>query len=1170
MREDKKNARTKHEVSDAGGIRMSDTVFEFSPAEKQVLEELPNAIGVYQFIQNKSVPVFLSERFIELFDYDSDEQAREAVRSDPYRDVHPDDVARISESRQQFDGGAPGYDVVYRNKTRRQTDYHIIHETGSHVWKEGTRLDYITCMDESRSLNNTEQGRDKHLSSYFLQEMSFENDLHRNQFDVLTGLPTIARFFQNARERIHEIRKQGKVPAILWFDFSRMHDYYAVHGFATGDSLILGLAGLIRDQFGFRSTARINNDCFAVCTENDHLEEKIRRIFDRAVKLNGENSQPIVTGIYIMDEEGVSLAAAVDRAKLACDSLHEPMHSSYVFFDQEMLANADLRRYLFQNYRKAMDRGWIQVYYQPVIRTVTGELCGAEALCRWIDPAHGMISPGMFIPALEDEGRTVELDLYMVEKVCRDVREMINIGGNIVPVSVNLSRKDFRSPDLVDRIEALAVEYKIPRELLNIEITESAFIRHAERLSKYISHFHELGYQVWMDDFGTAYSSLGSLKDLSFDELKIDMSFLSSYTEKARTIITSVVRMAKEIGIQTLAEGVETEEQYEFLKRIGCEKIQGYYFGKPMDKLSFLKHCRERQITEEPLRLKKYYDALGRVDFQTDEPLCLVEDDGVKLHMLFANDEYRDVLRRDNVRDIEAWFDEINTDNNPAHAFHRQYADEQLRKLPGPQVITYPSGDHYMELTGQVVTHSGTNYIYAMNIRCLQMNGFSEDERRASYIQYMYYLCSDIAVLDLADNNMYGLKSADSAQPIGAGRKTVDLAQAVRDYEGKFIYAEDIERYRAFIDLNTLQERMRQNKGQELMALFRSRKVDSDFRWMIHILMPIPNSDFKQFLLMTVPFYLDSDIQRLMQSGENREANEQSGDQEKGTSLTPSLLWKNMINYADGMYFWKDADRRFAGASRSFIDFYGFQSEDQFLGKTDEDMKWHIEPELFKKDELNVLQHGKSVSFAEGRCIVRGKPRTILANKIPIYNDGRIVGLMGNFYDAESLMHLLNDRYHLLSVDKVTDLLNDRGISEALKDCLEELWTSAVDFSMIKVHVREYTAFRKLYGEEAGDALLRSIADLLRGLFEKNGAIGRLTGSYFVVLVQDTDPDHREMFRTSIQKEIIMLRKAGEWPCALTADVHISVMNQTNASRENYAKSLDHMLERFGSECAET
>lgn len=1006
--------------------------------------------------------------------------------------------------------------------------------------------------------------RELHLSESYQQRMSLENELDRNQFDDLTGLQMIGRFFQNAPESIREMRKQGKTPAVLWVDFSRLREYNALHGFETGDKLIRGLAWLLRDQFGVWNTTRFNGDYFVVCTETEDLEENIRHVFGEAAKLSHGNSRPVAVGIYVMDEEDIGLATAIDRAKLAHDSLNEPMHSSYVYFGQEMLEKAELRQYILQNCQRAMDEGWIRVFYQPVVRTVTGKICGAEALCRWRDPVHGMISPGEFIPVLEEEGLISGLDLYMIEQVCRDGRELIQAGRSIVPVSVNLSRKDFRDPELVDKIENLAKNYGIPRELLNIEVTESAFIRHPERLSTYISCFHELGFQVWMDDFGTGYSSLGSLKDLKFDELKIDMSFLSTSTDKARCIITSVVRMAKEIGIQTLAEGVETAEQYEFLKKIGCEKIQGYFFGKPVDKETFRKACRERQMEEEKPRWRNYYDALSRIDFQTGEPLCVIEDDGVRLHLLFANDDYLAVLRRDNIEDIDKWIEEINTNNNPAHAFHRQYADERLRKLPGTQVITYPSGDHYMELTGNVVTHYENFYIYALNIRYIQLSATSDDQNKALYIQYMYYLCNDIAICSLKENMLYALKSMESSQPAGVSGEKVNLEQAVHIYAQNYIYPPDQKRYSAFLNPKILKEKMCMNNGQDITGFFRSRTADGQYRWMLHMLMAIPKTDFDQYLLITIPIDFDPDMRGVLQNGTDSRPGSDIVGMAEGDAITPSLLWRNLEAYAGGMYFWKDINRRFVGASRSFLDYYGFDSEGEILGKTDEDMHWHVEPEAFRQDELSVLRYGKRTSFVKGKCIARGKQRTILASKIPIFRDGRIIGLMGIFYDTENMLSLINRKYQSLFADEITGLFNAKGIAESLIDYLEALWTEDTDFSKIQVHIPEYPAFRDIYGDRAGNTLLCSVGEVLKEIFGKDSIIGRLTGSYFTILIQDVDTEHLRTARKKTEEEISRLRKVGEWTCALTADVQMSVLNQQNAGRDIYAKDLDRMLTEFG------
>ncbi|MEE8807254.1 MAG: EAL domain-containing protein [Lactimicrobium sp.] len=466
----------------------------------------------------------------------------------------------------------------------------------------------------------------------------------------------------------------------------------------------------------------------------------------------------------------------------------------------------DMKGYLLSHFEQAMNEGWINIYYQPVVRSMTGMVCGAEALCRWIDPDYGMISPGDLIPVLEENGRIFDLDLYVMECVCRDFHTLIDKKAEqIIPVSINLSRRDFLHDDVVERIEKIASWYQVPRELINIEITESAFIQQS-LLSSCITKFHALGYQVWMDDFGTAYSTLGALKDLDFDELKIDMSFLSTASKKARIILEDIVRMAKRIGIQTLAEGVETKEQYEFLRRIGCEKIQGFYFGRPMAGSVFDVFCHSHAMGLEPLSWKKYYDDIGRIDYQTDTTLCVVEDDGQSMRVVFINEAYENVLKKAGMKDLSAWFHIINTPDNLMHDFYRRFANEQLRKLPGVQTITFPSGNHYLQLSGYVAASYEDHDIYAMQIRYIDVDTKTEFQQNADYFENLYFICDDIAVYDLSSMTMYGVKSSLSDQPIGTGDKSISASQAVYDWIAGFVYPPDQDRAKAFLNLDTLSE----------------------------------------------------------------------------------------------------------------------------------------------------------------------------------------------------------------------------------------------------------------------------------------------------------------------------------------------------------------------------
>ena len=310
---------------------------------------------------------------------------------------------------------------------------------------------------------------------------------------------------------------------------------------------------------------------------------------------------------------------AIEKAKLACNIQKKKGDKFIRQYDEDLHRTLMLHNYVVNHIDDAITNGYIKVYYQPVVRTITGTFCGMEALARWIDPEQGFLNPGEFIGALEESKQIHKLDSHVIELVCREMRDQLDQGNPVVPVSFNLSRLDFTGCDIFEVVEGILERYKIERDYIRVEITESimasdSYIQHE------IERFRLVGYEVWMDDFGSGYSSLNTLKDYKFDELKIDMAFLSNFNEVSRTIISSMVRMAKSLGLKTLAEGVETKEQMEFLKSIGCEKVQGYYYGKPQPLKATMEHMETSGIVIEDSNTRAVYSKIGRLDYQENTP----------------------------------------------------------------------------------------------------------------------------------------------------------------------------------------------------------------------------------------------------------------------------------------------------------------------------------------------------------------------------------------------------------------------------------------------------------------------------------------------------------------------------------------------------------------------
>lgn len=823
-----------------------------------------------------------------------------------------------------------------------------------------------------------------------------------------------------------------------------------------------------------------------------------------------------------------------------------------------------MENYILEHFDEALKNKWIEVYYQPVVRTITGAFCGAEALARWNDPEKGLLSPAEFIPVLEDTGRITELDLYVLEQICQDYQMVSKRGYRVIPVSFNLSRKDLLHNDIIERIEAIMARYNVPRELVNVEITESAFVEDVERIGPVLKKLHELGYQVWMDDFGSGYSSLGTLKDYSFDEIKIDMSFLSKFDKKARNIIRSVVTMAKRIGVQTLAEGVETKEQYVFLYTIGCEKIQGYYFGRPMPGDVLEQHVKDTQQTVESLALHNYYNKISAVDYQTDAPLMIIEKCKKKFHILYSNKKYTDVLRRDGIDSIKQWEAILNDPNDSMNHFHTMFVEHKLQQIGEEQVITYPRGDHYMELKGKAIASCEGHTAYQGELRYVAIHVRpSENDRLDEYLRDTYYMYSDMVLLDLDKDEVVSIKSSIAEQPIGRHKVTYGIQNVMDTYRNHFVYPADQEAYDAFYQMSTMEQRLRQNKNGIISCYFRSKK-NGEYQWAYNIAMALPQSDFRKVLLMVMHPGFDSEKLLDMLSRRKDWMHRGKIKALKGKDSTADVLWANLCMNSPLMCFWKDKNRRFVGASQSFLRYYGLSSVDELIGKTDEDMHWHIANGPFHNDEVEVLTQGKSIIGARGTCIVRGKLHHILANKMPVYEEGKIVGLLGFFVDLEQ--QLADEKNYTKGrlEDPATELNNLRGLAENMIHYLEEFWHHGRKFCVMGFYIKEYEPFRRTFGDTAGNAYLKAISQALQDVFDHMAILAYVIDGQFYVIMQYENPADMQQIQQEAVRHIESIHRVGEWRCTCTVKPTLSYVNEENAGVFRYEQLMYQFMQELG------
>lgn len=403
--------------------------------------------------------------------------------------------------------------------------------------------------------------------------------------DTLTGLWGFEYCLSLLKKKLDDDEPKEGDYIYLFFNITNFKIYNDQRGFDEGNKFLKVFGGLLHEVFVDDLITRQSDDHFVVFTKNEDILEKINRLNEMTEVQDTDIRPGVKVGGYHYRDKEEDPHHAVEKARYACSVLeHSHNPSLYLEYDKFMHDNYRMGQYVVNHIDEAISNGYLKAYYQPVVYSSGRSLCGAEALARWIDPKYGFMSPGMFIPVLEDAQLIYKLDIAMLTIVCKQMRENFDKGESVIPVSINFSRIDFKVVDIVSIIDETMKQYNIPKEYIHVEITESALTGDKELLLSSINKLHDLGYSVWLDDFGSGYSSFNILKAFPFDMLKLDMGFLSDFdkNEKAKLVIQSVISMAKQVGMNTLSEGVETKEEADYLESIGCQRLQGYLYGKPL------------------------------------------------------------------------------------------------------------------------------------------------------------------------------------------------------------------------------------------------------------------------------------------------------------------------------------------------------------------------------------------------------------------------------------------------------------------------------------------------------------------------------------------------------------------------------------------------------------
>lgn len=656
-------------------------------------------------------------------------------------------------------------------------------------------------------------------------DMSRYNKLRINpdryNYDLTTNLPLRRTFWRIADKTV---LFDNKTYCILAIDIENFHLINKWYGRETGDELLIEIGEALKSiDAGYGTiSGYMGGDNFCVIfEENDDVINLIRKRISGIV--NGYRGHDITRAYY---------------------GAYKTADKDICWYDESMTREQEAEAKLMPEICSAMDNGEFTFYLQPKCILETGKIIGSEALVRWISPEKGFISPGQFIPMLEKNGFINKLDVYIWDKVCQTIRRWLDEGRTVLPISINVSRADIYSMDVVTILKDMIEKYNISTEYIEIEITESAYVENGSVIKDTEKAFKNAGFKILIDDFGSGYSSLNMLKDIDADVLKLDMKFLDLNPEnndKGVSIITAVLDMARQLDLPAIAEGVETDEQLKLLELLGCEYAQGFYYYRPMsisdyeklvdnkdnvaDKLIIL---RTRKNDKSYLKeITDYFWKIADVDLDTgayhfirraDEP------DYVMIPRPKTIAEYADryikygVIHPD---DVSLYKEAINLDR-----IKKQLDDGKER---GTYQIRYNMDGAYKWYVFEVT--KPTNYSED-NRRVLftwkeadYQAGAREDAMDIVYDTFIKILRADFL------HDRYELIKSTQEDII----RDAGLSGSIKEYIDKYIdmgvvHPEDAGTYRDFANPDRVLEHFRNNK-KSLRLIFR-RLLDGEYKWM--------------------------------------------------------------------------------------------------------------------------------------------------------------------------------------------------------------------------------------------------------------------------------------------------------------------------------------------------
>ena len=453
---------------------------------------------------------------------------------------------------------------------------------------------YDSCTEMATAIHNGFNHRENCI--HYLKDMYVQKAA---ETDIMTGLPNAAGF----RTFVNKIRATGTLREYNAFyinlkSFGLINKQY---GKQEADNIIVRFAELLQSYTDEDECAgRLSGDAFILMVRKEKTDAVLKLTAGVSIRADADGQEEMTTlqavaGCLDLDEDEMDSEGIIGRCSTALNVARYEKHVPWLFSTPEMHSKAIRQKQILSVFAEALEKGEFMPYYQPKVNTKTRTLAGAEALVRWKMDGT-VIAPGEFIPVLETGDSICVLDFYIFEQVCRNIRQWIDNGIEPVRISTNFSRRNLSDPEFSGKIKRILEAYRIPKKYIEVEVTETISEEENDRLSRFIRDMHDSEIAMAIDDFGTGYSSLNLLRNFSADVLKLDKSFIDGHTDTKRdsVVVANVAKMASELDMSVITEGVEKWEQVEFLKSVNINMVQGFLFDKPLPKEAFEQRLRDK------------------------------------------------------------------------------------------------------------------------------------------------------------------------------------------------------------------------------------------------------------------------------------------------------------------------------------------------------------------------------------------------------------------------------------------------------------------------------------------------------------------------------------------------------------------------------------------------